>query len=217
MTAPPTRIAGFPARAVRCEAGGVDVFVVDDLEALVDRAALLRDADIPEPPYWAHLWVGSRALARHLAASPRRFARAVDLGCGVGLAGLVAARRGARTTFLDYAPAALGFVRASAARNGLDADLVVGDLCRPPFRTTFDLCLAADATYDPRLQRALAAFLVDHLAADGVAWCAESVRTVDRGFADACRAGGLVVVESQCTEPDEGAAAVVRLTEVRRR
>lgn len=214
----PACIAGFPARPVRCAFGdvAVDVFVVDDLEALVNRDALLRDADIPEPPYWAHLWVGSRALARHLAASPRRFARAIDLGCGVGLAGLVAARLGARTTFLDYAPEALEFARASVARNGLAADLVVGDLCRPPFRSTFDLCLAADATYDPRLQHALAAFLAVHLADGGIAWCAESVRTVDRGFADACRAKGLLVEETQLTEPDEGAAAIVRLTEVRR-
>ena len=193
----------------------MDVFVVDDLSALVDRDALLRDANIPEPPYWAHLWVGSRALARHLIAAAQPATTAIDIGCGVGLAGLVATRLGARTTFLDYARDALHFVAASAERNGLDVDLVAADLERPPFRKTFDLCLAADATYDPKLQHALAAFLAAHLARDGVAWCAESVRTVDRGFADACRARGLAVAEAQLTEADEGAAAVVRLTEIR--
>ncbi len=214
----PSSIGPFPARLERCDLGGevVELYVVDDLERWVDRAALLRDDDIPEPPYWAHLWVGSRALARHILASERRFARAVDIGCGVGLAGLVAARRGARTTFLDYAPEALAFVRASAAHLGLSVDLLQADLRRPGLRGTFDLCLAADATYDPVLQQALADFLADHLAPQGVAWCAESVRTVDRRFQEACREHGLRCQETQLLEADEGRQVVVRLTEITR-
>ncbi len=213
------RIAGFPARLCHADFGAhsVDLFVVDDLEALVDRNRLLRDSDIPEPPYWAHLWVGSRALARHLASSPRRFTSAVDIGCGVGLAGLVAARRGARTLFFDYAEPALHFARESLRYNGLDADFVVGDLRRPALKGHFDLCLAADTTYDPELQRALATFLSRHLAADGVALCAESVRNVDRGFADACHGHGLIVNEEQLVETDEGSPVPIRLTTVVRR
>lgn len=212
-------IATYPARLERCSLGTltVELYVVDDLERWVDRDALLREDDIPEPPYWAHLWVGSRALARHLVTSQRRFQRAIDIGCGVGLAGLVAASLGARTTFLDYAPEALQFVRASAAHNHLKVGLLQADLRHPGLLGTFDLCLAADTTYDPALQRALADFLAVHLAPDGVAWCAESVRTVDRGFQDACRAHGLTCNETQLLEPDEGHQAIVRLTEVRHR
>lgn len=208
-------ISGFPARAVRCDFGAVvvDVFAVAELEAFVDRDALLRESEVPEPPYWAHLWVGSRALARHIVASPRQFATAIDIGCGVGLAGLVAARCGAATTFLDHAPEAPRFVRASAARNHLPAAVLQTDLRRPGVRGRFDLCLAADATYDPVLQRALAEFLAAHLAADGIAWCAESVRTVDTGFHDACHTLGLATRETQLIEIDEGVPVVVRLTE----
>lgn len=211
-------IAGFSARLCHNDFGNhsVDLFVVDDLEALVDRDRLLRDSDIPEPPYWAHLWVGSRALARHLAASPGRFTSAIDIGCGVGLAGLVAARLGARTLFLDYAEPALHFARASTRQNGLAGDFVIGDLRRPPLKRRFDLCLAADATYDPELQKALAVFLSRHLAADGIALCAESVRNVDRGFADACRDRGLVLQEEQLVEMDEGSPVPIRLTTVTR-
>ncbi len=209
-------IEGFAARSVRCDFGllAVDVFVVDSLDRLVDRDELLRGDDIPEPPYWAHLWVGSRALARHLAATTQNHSTAIDIGCGVGLAGLVAAKRGTHTTFLDHAREALAFVRASAERNHLEADLLVSDLRRPGVDARFDLCLAADATYDPELQRALADFLVVHLAPAGVAWCAESVRMVDGGFHDACRTRGLAVEAFQVTEMDEGVPVPVRLTRV---
>jgi len=53
------------------------------------------DPNAPEPPYWAHLWTGSRALARWVAMEiecPGK--RVVEIGCGLGLAGIVAARRG---------------------------------------------------------------------------------------------------------------------------
>src|SRR5262249_48349651 len=88
------------------------------LERPVDRTALLSAEEPPEPPYWAHLWSGALVLA---AAVPEDPGSVVELGCGLGLPGLVAARRGARVTFVDRAPAALAFVRASAALNRVAA------------------------------------------------------------------------------------------------
>ena len=65
----PTTIAGYPVRVekVRVADQLVPILVVADLERYVDRDALLRDADGPEPPYWAHLWTASRVLARIVA------------------------------------------------------------------------------------------------------------------------------------------------------
>lgn len=211
-------IAGFPARRVGVTYGAeqIDIFVVDDLDSLVDRDALLRDTLATEPPYWAHLWVGSRALAEHLATLRPTFGSALDIGCGVGLAGLIAARLGAHTTFVDHSVEALQFVRASARNNGLKADLLQTDLRAPGLRGEFDLCLAADVTYDPILQRALAAFLGQALTSDGLALCAESVRTVERGFEDACRAHGLDTRARRVRLVDDGVPVDVRITEVRR-
>ncbi len=112
-----TRIAGFAAVCEPIAVGGdtVALWRVADLAAHVDRAALLAGDDPAEPPYWAHLWSGARVLA---AAVPPGAGRTVEIGCGLGLPGLAAARRGARVTFVDRVPAALAFVRASAATNG---------------------------------------------------------------------------------------------------
>ena len=46
---------------------------------------------------------------------------ALEIGCGLGLAGLVALARGLRVQFSDYDRAPLDFVARSAAENGFDA------------------------------------------------------------------------------------------------
>ena len=187
------------------------------LEDHVDAAALLRDADAPEPPYWAHVWTGSRALARFVAARVECAGRRiVDLGCGLGLAGIVAALRGGDVTLVDSVHDGLRIAARNLAANGCGAHVVQTDLRSPGLRGQFDYCLAADVTYDPALQTALADFLARYLTPGGRAWCAESVRTTDPGFHRACEAAGLVVRERELYEVDAGWEVLVRLTEVTR-
>lgn len=215
----PRVVAGYPVRRLALRFGAVDIqlLVVKRLEDYVDAEALLRDANAPEPPYWAHLWAGGRALARLVATEvPCAGRRVVDIGCGLGVAGVLAAARGAAVTLIDTVYDALQFARANGGLNGCRAAFVQTDLRRPGVRGRFDYCLAADVTYDPALQVALAAFLADHLCAGGRAWCAESVRTMDQGFRLACEQRGLRVSERTVREPDDGRDTCVRITEVQR-
>jgi len=211
------RIAGYPARRVALDLGTLhpQLYVVDGLEDYVDTDALLRDPDAQEPPYWAHLWPGARCLARlmtaHAECSGRRV---VEVGCGLGLAGIAAAMRGAAVTLLDSAHDALRFAQASAALNRCRVSTVQMDVRHAAVRGRFDHCLAADVTYDPLLQIALADFLAAHLASGGRAWCAESVRTFDQGFRRACERHGLRVSEREERELDDGREVSVRITEV---
>lgn len=157
-------IAGFEAAEERFVAGRVDVvcYRVADLERVVDRQALLRDDEIPEPPYWAHLWVGATALARHLADPGVELdgKTVLDLGCGVGLPGLVAAARGAEVWFADRESAALEFVAASLRRNGLDRCRTVRvDFVRDRPERKFDLVIGAEIVYEPAAYEPLAAYL----------------------------------------------------------
>jgi predicted nicotinamide N-methyase len=211
-------IAGYPARRVVLDFGRVQtqLFVVDHLEEFVDGNALLRDADAPEPPYWAHLWPGARALARLLATQVDcNGRRIVEAGCGLGLTGLTAALCGASVMMVDTAYDALRFAQANAQLNRRRVATVQMDVRNPGLRERFDYCLAADVTYDPALQAALATFIAAHLVRGGRAWCAESVRTFDRGFQHACEQHGLQVTECQVREPDDGREALVRITEIR--
>jgi predicted nicotinamide N-methyase len=215
----PAAVAGYPARPLTFDFGGqrVRLLVIKRLEDYVDSEALLRDPDAPEPPYWAHVWPGSRALAHRMSQAACAGERVVEIGCGLGLAGIVAALRGAAATLFDAAPEAVQFARANAALNGCSVGVLQTDIRCPGIRGLFDYCLAADVTYDPALQRAVAGFVAAHLAPAGRAWCAESVRTFDQGFRRACEAHGLQVSESEVREFEEGREVPVRLTEVCRR
>jgi predicted nicotinamide N-methyase len=113
-------------------------------EALLDEEAFARDEFLP---YWAELWPAAFALAE--ALPDVRGARVVELGCGLGLVSLVAARKGAEVTATDWAPDAIELLRRNARRNGLELRVEVRDW-REPWAERFDLALAADVLYERR-------------------------------------------------------------------
>ncbi len=215
MTLSKTSIAGVEAELVSVDVGddAITLWHVADLERHFDRDALLAGEDPPEPPYWAHLWSGALVLA---AALPRGASTVLELGCGLGLPGLAAARRGAHVTFVDRAPAALAFVRASATANGIaHADLVVADFTTPALAARFDLVLAAEVLYDRTAFPAVAATLARHLAPGGSALLTDAHRTDTRDFYTALDSAGLHWTATEHPVREEGLPVTVRLLEVR--
>ena len=106
----------------------------------------------PVAPYWAVLWRSGVALARELDGVELAGKRVVELGCGLGVPSLVAARAGARVLATDEAPEALELLRENAARNDLDVETAVMDWRAPdplPASAPFDHVLAADVLYEP--------------------------------------------------------------------
>jgi len=112
-------------------------------------------------PYWAYIWGGGLALARHILNHPEIVAgRAVlDLGAGSGIAGIAAAKSGARHVIAAdvdlYAIAAIGL---NAAANGVAISAFHGDLTTgsPP---EVDVALAGDLFYEEDLAQRVTAFL----------------------------------------------------------
>ncbi len=149
------------------------------------------------------------------AAVPRGARRVLELGCGLGLPGLTAARRGARVTFVDRVPAALAFVRASARANGLAAvDLVAADATAPALAARFDLVLAAELVYDRAAFPALARALAGYLAPDGRALLADAGRIDTRAFYAELDGAGLAWRAREEPVREEGLPLTVKLVEV---
>ncbi len=209
------RIAGYDARATVIPAGAehVTLWQVDDLERHVDRHALLAGDDPAEPPYWAHLWSGARVLA---CAVPARPGRTVELGCGLGLPGLVAACRGAAVTFVDREPAPLAFVRASADATGVGrVDVVAADLTHTALRHRFELVLLAEVLYDRGAFPAMAAAIASALAPAGVALLADGRRIDTRAFYPLLAAHGLAVETTLHAVEADGVREHIALSAIR--
>src|SRR6266403_930690 len=204
------KIGDFEATLMHARVGDTTVALwrVAELAPHVDRAALLAADEAPEPPYWAHLWSGAVVLA---ATVPRGARRVLELGCGLGLPGLTAARRGARVAFVDRVPAALAFVRASAWANGLAAvDLVAADATAPALRARFDLVLAAELVYE----RAAFPALAGYLAPGGRALLADAGRIDTRAFYAELDGAGLAWRAREEPVREEGLPLTVKLVEV---
>ena len=215
----PTRkqIGAFTARLASMDVGDavVALWQVDDLESHVDRAALLAADDPAEPPYWAHLWSGASVLA---AAVPRAAGRVVEIGCGLGLPGLVAARRGAASVvFVDREATPLAFVRESLRANRLDAACLVADFTRPPVRRPFDLVLAAEIVYDRAGFDALADALATLAGPAGRVLLTDGRRIDTRDFYPALERAGLVWSSRSVSVREDGIGTEILLVDAHRR
>jgi predicted nicotinamide N-methyase len=100
------------------------------------------------PPHWAEMWPSGIALA-HAADTISSGTRVLEIGCGLGLPALTAARAGADVLATDLSAAAIDLVRRSAALN----DLVLRGEVRSwsdPALQPVDLVLGADLLYGHR-------------------------------------------------------------------
>lgn len=116
----------------------------------------------PVAPYWAVLWRSGVALARELDGADLAGKKVVELGCGLGVPSLVAARAGASVLATDEAAEALELLHENAARNDLAAETAVVDWRTPDSllaRAPFDHVLAADVLYEPETVAALLSLL----------------------------------------------------------
>jgi predicted nicotinamide N-methyase len=145
-------------------------------------------------PYWAYLWPGAFLLAEAVAReSWPGGTSALEIGCGLGLAGLTALGQGLHVTFTDYDEAPLDFVARSAAANGFDPrTFTTGRLdWREPPDERYPVILGADVLYERRLVPMVAALLSKMLAPGGLALIADPYRAAAEGFGPAVEALGL--------------------------
>ena len=85
----------------------------------------------PIAPYWEVLWRSGVALARGARGRAAPGLRVVELGCGLGVPSIVAARAGAAVLATDVAPEALELVRRNAEANGVSVEAALADWAQP--------------------------------------------------------------------------------------
>jgi len=150
-------------------------------------------------PYWAYVWPGAYLLAEAVIREPWPVVEgagtleALEIGCGLGLAGLVALAVGLRVQFTDYDQASLEFVARGVAANGFDPARCV--LRRLDWRNLpdeqFPIILGSDVIYETRLVPLVANLLSKLLAPGGLGLIATPYRLSAEGFPAALALLGL--------------------------
>jgi predicted nicotinamide N-methyase len=156
-------------------------------DALLDEDRFAVDEFLP---YWAALWPSAVALARHVAGLELDGTDALELGCGLGLVSVAAARAGARVRATDWSPDALAFARANAALNGVTIRAELLDWRAPPGQPQpAALVLAADVLYEERNVHALLRLLPLVTGRAGCALVADPGRRHAHAFLQAIETG----------------------------
>jgi predicted nicotinamide N-methyase len=176
------------------------------MDALLDDAGVqARHAVDGYMPYWAQPWPAAVLLAEAVLRGEDGAGRsAIEIGCGVGLVSLAAARAGWRVTATDYDADAVAFAALNAERNGLSLD---GCRCLD-YRSrtdgrTYDLVLGADLLYERRNAEPLAGWIASALAPGGAALVSDPNRSAAETFPEtAYRAAfGVSVTPVETTSP----------------
>jgi len=148
-------------RTIAVQVGGLEVRLeaLKDFEGVLDFYAREHPAEVELIPYYGVLWPSGLALAEHIAGRFRSLAgvRAVELGCGLGLPSIVAARLGARVLATDFHPGNERLLRRNAELNGLDIEYLPMRWESPPEGRSFALVLGSDLVYERKSLGALAA------------------------------------------------------------
>ncbi len=193
---------------------GGEAYVVRprDWEALREAEALHKRPI----PWWARLWPSGAELARALSVDPPPAgARVLELGCGLGLPSVVAARAGATVLATDGVTDAVAYAAHNLALNEAPADVAHVDWTAHQSalvaRGPFDLVLAADVLYTKGNVEVALRLLPRLLAADGVVVLADPGRAGARDLLAGVR--GLFAVE---TEQRDDEVALHRLRRTRR-
>lgn len=161
-------------------------------------------------PYWAYLWPGAYLLASTVAdevsASPTEYDEALEIGCGLGLAGLAALAAGVRRVhFTDYDLTPLAFVERSVALNGFGPERATARWLdwRDPPDERYALILGADVLYERRLIPLVAGLLDRMMPPGGLALLGGPYRSATEEFAEELRRHRLEVEARPVTAADE--------------
>lgn len=139
-------------------------------------------------PYWASQWPSGVALARYVAAQDLAGMRVLEVGCGLGLPAVAAARAGAAVLATDLSVEAVVYAAHNLALNGLEGEVAAADwrdlaaLGGAPW----DLVIGADLLYRPDNHESLQALLPS--LTRGEAWIADPGRGGCRDFLATARA-----------------------------
>lgn len=173
---------------------------IDRLSGQADPGAGIGEEEYI--PFWADLWPAARMLAKAILKEPwpqpgnGKPVTALEIGCGLGLAGVVALSRGLHVIFSDYDATSLRYAADNARLNGYgDFEVLQMDWRQPPAGLQVPIVLGSDLIYQMEMAPVLAALLKQVLAPGGFALLADQERVPAPAFREALTAEKLAFTQ----------------------
>lgn len=172
-----------------------------DPDLLLDTPETLEaHASYGYMPYWGYLWPTSLDMARYILDSniPAGVAT-LEIGAGIGLAGLAGLARGWDVTFSDYDRMSVQLALTNARLNGFSNFQGAFLDWRTPPEGEFPLILGCDIIYENQ-NHELVLNVLDHLlAGDGECWLADPQRHQSERFVALAKSRNYLVEKRQVT------------------
>lgn len=159
-----------------------DIVIDDHKFQFLVPESIDRFVDPDDPlqnfPLWTKIWPASVVLAQYLIRMPvDPQKRILEIGTGLGLVGIAAARAGHMVTMTDYNADALNFARANARMNHcahLQVDRL--DWVRPNLAGAFDYIVGSEIIYKDQDIRHLRTLFHKYLKPQGKVLLVEEMR-----------------------------------------
>ena len=162
-------------------------------------------------PLWAKIWEASGVLASYLASlPPDPMKTMLEIGCGLGMVGIVAAKAGHRITMTELNSHALNFARANALANGCpEVAIERMDWNVPQLESRFDYIVGSETVYKTEVIDSLDALFDRYLNPGGTIIVAEGVRRTGVDFWERMRHRYDVQARRQTLRSDHGSHHMV--------
>ena len=146
----------------------VEVLQIKDLEAYIDKLVNSSPKKI-ELPFWAKIWPTSIVLSLFIQRLNPNGKELLELGCGVGVCGLFAAKHGFRVTLSDINEDALLFSQINILKNKLEDKAKVEkiDFTKDDLGKRYDIILGSEILYSDKDYENIYHFLNKHIKEDG--------------------------------------------------
>lgn len=168
------------------------IYALKDLDQALDQICQTYHPQNPEEesqlldlcPYFGLVWPAARGLAQWMSERKTQFSKKVgiEVGAGLGLPSLLAAKIGATMTATDFHPDVQGWILKNAELNQVRLHYVQWDWTTPPpanspiQAASYDFVLASDVLYESRHPEDLAQALARLVKPQGAIYLSDPGR-----------------------------------------
>ncbi len=156
----------------------LEILQIRDLEDYLVSNIETQGLSLENFPYWAMVWDAALVLADFLVKQTPQATRTIlEIGAGLGFAGLCAGARGHLVTLTDNSPDALAFARLSSFHNHLNNTRIEYlDWLSPALNDTFDWIVASDILYETKNFEPVMKVFEKYLKPEGKIYLTQGIR-----------------------------------------